>query len=65
MLYKNKIKSSKGSITLYVLISMIFFLVIVFGIYTNASNKTQKQDKEINKIQKEYQQEDIDDLYNS
>lgn len=64
MLYKNKIKSSKGSITLYVLISMMFFLAIIFGIYANTSNKSKMQEKRIEKLQKEYKQEDINDLYN-
>lgn len=64
MLYKNKIKSSKGSIIIYVIISMMFFLAIIFGIYANTSNKSKMQEKRIEKLQKEYKQEDINDLYN-
>lgn len=63
MKYKNQIKSQKGSITLYVLISMMFFLFIILGIYINTSNKIQKQEKEIEKVQKEYEKEDINDIY--
>ena len=48
-----KIKQEKGSITLFVLISMVFILVAVLGIYFNSSSKAQKQYKEIEKIQKE------------
>ena len=45
MKYKNEIKSQKGSITLYVLISMMFFLIIILGIYFSSSNKIQKQEE--------------------
>ena len=59
---KNR-KKEQGSITLYVLISMMFFLMVILGIYVNSSNKIQKQEKEIEKIQKEYEKENIYDLY--
>ena len=37
---KNKIlKTEKGSITLFVLISILFFLIIAIGIYININNK--------------------------
>ncbi len=58
-----KIKQEKGSITLFVLISMVFILVAVLGIYFNSSSKAQKQYKEIEKIQKEYEKENINDVY--
>ena len=32
-------KNEKGSIVLFVIIAMMFFLVIVFGIYINVKNK--------------------------
>ena len=60
---QKKIKQEKGSITLYVLISMMFFLVVIFGIYVNSSNKIQKQEEEINKVQKEYEKETVNDIY--
>ena len=63
MKYKNEIKNQKGAITLYVLISMVFLLIVILGIYINTSNKIQKQEKEIERIQKEYEQEDINDIY--
>ena len=61
---KNKISNSKGSITLFVLISVLFFLVVVSGIYIGVSNKTQKQESDIQKIQQVYEKENVDDLYN-
>jgi len=42
---------------------MMFFLVIVLGIYFNSSNKVQKQEEEIEKIQKEYEKNNINDIY--
>lgn len=63
MKYKNKVKNSKGSITLFVLISMSFFCAVVFGIYSNASNKTQEQEKQLKKIQEEYKSEDVNKIY--
>lgn len=60
---RNKLKKEKGSITLYVLISMFFFIVIVFGVYFNTNSKIQKQNKEIEKIQKQYEKENINDVY--
>ena len=63
MKYKNRLESSKGAITLYVLIAMTFFSAVVFGIYNNTSFKTQKQEIEINKIQEEYKGKDVNELY--
>ena len=60
---RKRLKNEKGSITLYVLISMFFFIVIVFGIYFNTNNKMQKQNKEIDKIQQEYEKEKINEIY--
>lgn len=58
-----KMKNEKGSITLYVSISMMFFVIVLMGIYVSTSSKMQKQNKEIEKIQKSYEQENIDDVY--
>lgn len=64
MKFKSKIKEQKGSITLFVLISIMFFVIVLVGLYVNSSYKVQKQQKEIEKIQKNYEKENIDDLYN-
>lgn len=58
----NKIEQERGSIILYVLISMLFFLIVILGIYINSNNERQSQEKEIETIQKEYE-EDINDIY--
>ena len=58
------IKSNeKGSITLFVILSMITFLIVVGGVYMNSSNKVRQQDSQIRKIQQQYEKEDANDLY--
>ena len=42
---KQSIKQEKWAITSYVLLSMLFFLVVISGIYFNTNNKMQKQEK--------------------
>lgn len=59
-----KSKEEKGSVTLYVVISMMFFLIVVVGIYVSSTNKVQTQQKEIEEIQKSYETKDINALYN-
>ena len=59
-----KFKNNKGSITLFTLLSMLFFLIVVIAIYASVNTKVQKQQKELNTIQKSYeQQEQINDIY--
>ena len=58
-----KLKNENGSITLFVLVSMLFFIIVLMGIFVNTNNKIQKQEKEIQQIQKSYQKEDINFLY--
>ena len=57
--------SEKGSITLFILISILFFLMIAIGIYVNVSNKTLAQEIEISKIKSEYEisKEQINEEY--
>lgn len=59
-----KINSEKGSITLYVLISMLFFVIVLVGLFVNSNYKIQQQERSVQKIQKGYEKSNIDDLYN-
>lgn len=59
-----KIKKEQGSVTLFVLVSMIFFMFVLVGMYVNTSNKVAKQEREVNKIQQSYEQVNINDIYN-
>lgn len=59
------LKSEKASISLYVLVSMLFFLIIILGLYFQVSSKTQIQNNQIEKIRKEYEKdiENMDTIY--
>ena len=61
---KLKFKEQKGSITLFVLLSILFFIVVLVGLYINSSNKIQKQQREIEKIKNQYETQNVNDLYN-
>ena len=63
--YFNNKNIEQGSITLFTLISIIFFLIIGIGIYINVSNKEVSQVSEIEKIKSEYQinKEQMDEKY--
>ena len=63
MKLKSKIKEQKGSITLFVLMSMLFFGIVVVAVYVNTNYKAQAQQRELEKIQQTYQKEDINDIY--
>ncbi len=60
---KSRIKDQTGSITLFVLVSMIFFTMIVTALYVNTNYKVQAQERETKKIQQTYQKEDINEIY--
>ncbi len=63
MKLKSKIREQKGSITLYVLTSMLLFTIVILALYVNTSNKTQAQQRELEKIQQTYKQDDINEIY--
>ena len=64
MINKNIYKNEKGSITLFVLVSMIFFCLILLGFYLSSINSNNTQLKEIENIKEQYtSQEDINDIY--
>ena len=60
-----KNNKEQGSITLFTLISLIFFLIIGIEIYINVSNNEVAQVSEIEKIKSEYQinKEQMDEKY--
>lgn len=61
---KNKRKSEKGSITLFVVIAMMFFSIVLLMGFTGVKNKIAAQNKKIEVIQNEYQATDMDQKYN-
>ncbi len=64
MKIKLKLKEQNGSITLFVLLSIMFFVIVLAGLYVNSSYKIQKQQQDIEKIQKSYNSDNINDIYN-
>ena len=52
---KNIFKKENGSITLFVLIAVIFFLAIAFSAYASVLNKSRAQDLEFEKIKLNYE----------
>lgn len=61
----DRIKNNKGSITLFVLIAMIFFLIFALTMYVQINSKKSAQMKEIEKIQEEYNSTNIDEIYDN
>ena len=62
---KKILKSENGSITLFVLLAILFFLIVIFSLFINSSNKNIIQSSEIDKIKEEYQEsiDNIDQIY--
>ncbi len=60
---QNKLKESTGSVTLFVLISMMFFLFVTLTWYTNAKNQLSEQRKQIKIIQNQYNSSDMEEEY--
>lgn len=52
------IKQEKGSITLFVLVVMLFFVIILTLNYTRQSNKIDSQKKQIQEIERQYNVDD-------
>ena len=60
---KNKINNEKGSITLYVLVTMMLFLMVIVFMYMQTRSKNSTQLQQLSEIQKEYESSNIDDTY--
>lgn len=53
--FKRKYKNEKGSVTLFVLIAMLFFILIVYVVYQGTRNDLLAQNREVKKIQQDYE----------
>ena len=58
---KKMIKNEKGSITLFVLLAILFFLIVIFSLFMTSSNKNRIQMSELDKMKQEYQ-ESVDNI---
>lgn len=65
-LRKNKFSSEKGSVTLFILIAVLFFLIVSLNVYSGNKNKMVTQAEEIKAIEENYNKnlENIDEIYN-
>lgn len=61
-LKKSIIQNEKGSITLFVLIAMLFFIITLLALYVSNNTKVQAQLSEIEKVEKNYNYSDSDIL---
>ena len=55
----------KGSITLFVLIAIIFILIVISAVYFSSQNKASAQEREIKQIERSYNvdNQDLSDEY--
>ena len=67
-----RFRKERGSITLFVLLAILFFIIIAYAIYANTANSVAGQNREIKAIQEHYEQssseeqmdKEYDDLVN-
>lgn len=64
MVEKN-LRNEKGSITLFVLLAIVFFLIVIVNMFITSTNKNRIQVSELDKIKEEYGKdiENIDQIY--
>ena len=64
-MFKKFFKKQNGAITLFVLIAILFFLIVMFGVYIASNNRYQTQVSEVDKIKDEYGKDvnNIDEIY--
>ena len=63
---KFKLKNERGSVTLFVLIAMLFFLIVGLIIFMSNMNNSTSQQRDVKKIQSEYNvnTSELDEIYN-
>ena len=59
----NFMRDEKGSVTLFVLVTMLLIVTVLVIVYMRISEKNNNQMQQIEKIQEEYQSENIDQVY--
>ncbi len=63
---KKFLGKEKGAITLFLLLAMLFFLIVLFSLFISTGNKSLSQTSEVDKIKDEYKKsvDNIDQIYN-
>lgn len=64
-MFQKFLNTENASITLFVLLAILFFMIVIFSLFVSSSNKEQSQISEIDKIKQEYEQsiDNIDQIY--
>ena len=62
---KNVLKAQTGAISVFVMISMMFFVVTIIGVYMISSKRAQSQTEAVEITQEIYNQIDAQSLYES
>lgn len=55
--------NEKGSVTLFIVVSIVFFLIVLVLIYSQQTEKITVQKKQVAEIQKNYQTKNIEQIY--
>ena len=55
-------KGERGSVTIFVLIAMLFFLIVGIMLFTSNMNTQTSQKRDVAKIQNEYGKTDLDQV---
>jgi len=58
------LKNNKGAITLYILVSLLFFIIAIVNVQTSVKTKEARIESEYQKIQSSYEQ-DANEIYNN
>ena len=53
-MFQKFLNTENASITLFVLLAILFFMIVIFSLFVSSSNKEQSQISEIDKIKQEY-----------
>lgn len=61
---KNKKSNQRGSVTLFVLVTMLFLITILILSYMNQTPKVETQKKAMEEIEKQYNKKEIEKIYN-
>ena len=63
--FSKKIREEKGSITVFILSTMLVIVAVIFTIYFSKMNKISSQEEALDKMQEEYNQntDDMKQIY--
>lgn len=57
------LRNCKGAITLYILVSLLFFIIAIVNVQINLKSKEASVESEYQKIKASYEQQDANEVY--